>query len=335
MPPSRPSPINSPSLTRAEVNGLIDLQSKLLGEALERIQREMSLQNENLSSRLGEAIRSLEFAHKEIEDLKAREEAARRGAEELKDRLSALSRENADLKSDLARMTERLDYQDDQGRRNNLRFSGIPEERGETWEMCQRKLSDLLRQHLHITPKIERAHRVGRPTHDRPRDIVAKFASFVDREAVFKDKAKFKNAPGRVFVNEDFCAGTIKARKDQLEQLRQARSEGKNAFFSYRKLVVTERQRPRAPPDSALPMPPPGTAFDPLRLPTPLQSRPRPASLSDQPSPLMQRPSGPCFNTPPPARHSYSTVLRSPVGATALGPPTPFSPVSQRLRNKK
>jgi len=317
------------------VNGLIDLQSKLLGEALERIQREMSLQNENLSSRLGEAIRSLEFAHKEIEDLKAREEAARRGAEELKDRLSALSRENADLKSDLARMTERLDYQDDQGRRNNLRFSGIPEERGETWEMCQRKLSDLLRQHLHITPKIERAHRVGRPTHDRPRDIVAKFASFVDREAVFKDKAKFKNAPGRVFVNEDFCAGTIKARKDQLEQLRQARSEGKNAFFSYRKLVVTERQRPRAPPDSALPMPPPGTAFDPLRLPTPLQSRPRPASLSDQPSPLMQRPSGPCFNTPPPARHSYSTVLRSPVGATALGPPPPFSPVSQRLRNKK
>jgi len=186
------------------VNGLIDLQSKLLGEALERIQREMSLQNENLSSRLGEAIRSLEFAHKEIEDLKAREEAARRGAEELKDRLSALSRENADLKSDLARMTERLDYQDDQGRRNNLRFSGIPEERGEAWEMCQQKMSDLLRQHFDITPRSERALHVGRSTHDRPRNIVAKFASFVDREAVFKDKAKFKNAPGRLFVNEDF-----------------------------------------------------------------------------------------------------------------------------------
>ncbi|ROT63207.1 putative myosin light chain kinase, smooth muscle-like [Penaeus vannamei] len=231
-----------------------------------------------------------------------------------------LRKETRDLRRALARSEERADYQDDQGRRNNLRFSGIPEEQNETWQQCQQKLGHLLQQHLNLAPVIERARRVGKPSHDKPRDIVAKFASFGDRDAVFKKKANFKNAPVFVFVHEDFCAGTIKARKDQMEQLKQARSEGKHAYFNYRKLVVTERSHPRSQPDSALP----------------LQSRSSRASLSDPPSPMLRRPSTPAHNAPGP----FASAPKTPEGASG-NDTSPrqedslFSPLSQRLRSKQ
>lgn len=73
----------APRPSRSEVTGLIGLQSKLLREATERLHSEMSRQNESLNSRLGEAIRSLEFAHAEITELKARDAKARRANDEL------------------------------------------------------------------------------------------------------------------------------------------------------------------------------------------------------------------------------------------------------------
>lgn len=54
---------------------------KLLGEAIGRLQRQMSHQNGSLNIRLGETIRSLEFSHAEITELKARKADARQVSE--------------------------------------------------------------------------------------------------------------------------------------------------------------------------------------------------------------------------------------------------------------
>nr|XP_027232419.1 ankyrin repeat domain-containing protein 12-like [Penaeus vannamei] len=287
---------------------------KVIGDIKDEVKRK------ELEIRQVEIHAGLEFTHANIPELEAREADARRASDALRTRTEALAKETRDLRRALARSEERADYQDDQGRRNNLRFSGIPEEQNETWQQCQQKLGHLLQQHLNLAPVIERARRVGKPSHDKPRDIVAKFASFGDRDAVFKKKANFKNAPVFVFVHEDFCAGTIKARKDQMEQLKQARSEGKHAYFNYRKLVVTERSHPRSQPDSALP----------------LQSRSSRASLSDPPSPMLRRPSTPAHNAPGP----FASAPKTPEGASG-NDTSPrqedslFSPLSQRLRSKQ
>jgi len=98
MAPNRPSPpTNAAHPCRSEITDLIDLQSKLFGEAIERLHREMSHQNKSLNTRLGEAIRSLEFAHADITELKAREADARRASDELQTRMEALAKENRDL----------------------------------------------------------------------------------------------------------------------------------------------------------------------------------------------------------------------------------------------
>ena len=80
MAPKGPSPPAKPlpPVHREEVITLIDLQSKLLGEAIERIQRENSHQNESLNTRLGEVIKNLEFAQADIAEMKGREAVLRR-----------------------------------------------------------------------------------------------------------------------------------------------------------------------------------------------------------------------------------------------------------------
>lgn len=41
---------------------------------------------------------------------------------------------------------------------------------------------------------------MGKPSHDKTRDVVAKFARFGGRDAVFKKEVNFKNAPVFLFV---------------------------------------------------------------------------------------------------------------------------------------
>ena len=80
----------------------------------------------------------------------------------------------------------RLDYLEDQSRRNNLRVDGLPEDECENWEKTSRKVTLLVKDKLGIpgTISIERAHRVGRQQADRPRTIVARFWNYTDKENI-------------------------------------------------------------------------------------------------------------------------------------------------------
>ncbi|MPC81527.1 hypothetical protein E2C01_076148 [Portunus trituberculatus] len=45
----------------------------------------------------------------------------------------------------------------------------------------------------------------------------------------------------RIYVNEDLCTASQEIKKAQLPQLKQAKSEGKVAFFRHTKLIIKER----------------------------------------------------------------------------------------------
>jgi hypothetical protein len=85
--------------------------------------------------------------------------------------------------------------------RDNLVFCGIHEER----EDCEKILQEFLRNKLKISQDIsfERVHRTGKPDEFsvKPRNIVAKFSFFKDRELV-RQRAPRKLKGSNIWINE-------------------------------------------------------------------------------------------------------------------------------------
>lgn len=136
---------------------------------------------------------------------------------------------------------DRCNYQEDYNRRNNLQFIGIEEKQeGETWEQSATLVSKLLEEKLEMPNiQLERAHRVGQRGDHRARPIVARSEKFCDRETVLRNVHKLRGT--RIFVNEDLCPASHNIRKAQLPAMKQAKSEGKLAFFRHTKLMIKEK----------------------------------------------------------------------------------------------
>ena len=158
------------------------------------------------------------------------------------------------LSNDTEKMKLKLEYLENQNRRNNLRIDGIPEDRYETWEQTEEKVKSILLNKLKLEeqPLIERAHRIGRRRNSddstsgqgsnvrlRPRTIVCKFYDWKLKEAILKSARR--NKPEGIFINEDLAENTIKKRKDQLPRLKEAKQQGKIAYFVLDRLVIKDR----------------------------------------------------------------------------------------------
>ncbi|XP_040062185.1 uncharacterized protein LOC120837076 [Ixodes scapularis] len=125
----------------------------------------------------------------------------------------------------------RFDDAENHSRRNNLIFYGIPNSTGpETFAQSEQLVIRHCRDHLNITidPKeIERAHRLGHHTSDRPRPVIVKFTFYKTKDTILSNGRKFK---GTSFsVGEDFSRPVQNARKHLL-----AFAKSKNTPFSLR-----------------------------------------------------------------------------------------------------
>ncbi len=138
-------------------------------------------------------------------------------------------------------LEDRANYQEDYNRRNNLQIVGVEEpSEGETWEQTAVKVSELLTNKLELPNiELERAHRVGQRDAHRHRTIVARFTRYGDREAVMRNVTKLKGT--RIYITEDLCPASQNIRKAQIPAMKQAKSEGKVAYFRHTKLIIKER----------------------------------------------------------------------------------------------
>lgn len=215
---------------------------KLLLEAHERAFRSaMDVVIDQLKGRIQitegtitELIKSLEFSQAEINDLKNQVKVLQKADTEKQVEIDS-------LKSTMVDLQQRVNYQEDYSRRNNLRISGIQElSGGETWEQTSVSVSKLFEETLQLPPiNLERVHRVGTITPSRPRTIVARFVNFGDREAVMRNARKLKGTG--VYINDDLCPASQQVKRDQLPLLKQARQEGKVAYFKYTKLIIKDK----------------------------------------------------------------------------------------------
>ena len=222
---------------------------------------------------MAELKASLEFAHAEVLDTK--EQLA-----SLKSSIKNNNEQHQQLQPAVTELARRLDYMDDQGRKVNLRFCGIPEQPHETQEQAQVKVMRLLQSKLNTSPDIQVAHRIGKPSASKPRDILAKFRSVNDRDAVHRKRTAMKGT--NIFINEDLCPGTVAARQAQMQQYHDARRAGKQVYWNYRKLVVRDFSPRRPSQHQGRPTPsPPATVTTTYNNPTTSTSTATPSNNSN------------------------------------------------------
>ena len=127
---------------------------------------------------------SLEYSQQDIDDLK---EAA--------DAIDDMDKELKDIQRSLHKHEEKLEYLQNQNRRNNVHIDGIPKEDNETWLNTETKAKEVLQERLHLSFElvIERVHRTGtrsRPgaadgINTRPRTIVCCLHDWKQKDEIF------------------------------------------------------------------------------------------------------------------------------------------------------
>ena len=154
------------------------------------------------------------------------------------------------LNSDKKRMQDSILYLQSQSMRNNLVFSVITEDNHENPEATEVKVRHFMVEKLKIAQDIvdgfqlERVHRMGSNSSGtyataRPRNVVAKFLHFKDRETVRRARMNLKGTG--YFVNEQFPKEISDRRRELLPKMHQAKRDGKTSWLSYDTLYIDGR----------------------------------------------------------------------------------------------
>ena len=87
--------------------------------------------------------------------------------------------------------------------------------------------------------EIERVHRAGRKSRNKPRTIACKLVRFKGKQNILR-KAKLLKGTN-IFINEDYCLDTVEYRKELWEEVKVLRSQGKMAYLNYRSIVSRDK----------------------------------------------------------------------------------------------
>lgn len=171
--------------------------------------------------KIGDITKELQETTKRVGEAEQRISAVEDTNTEMEKRVSYLEKAVASVAS----LRERLDDQEDRGRRNNLRIVGLPESSEGT--SAKHFMEPWIPQVLGLTTKagkvkLERAHRVGviRRGDDvrKPysRVMIVRFHHYGDRERVVEAARRAKSVHfegSRIFFFQDFSNGTQQKRR--------------------------------------------------------------------------------------------------------------------------
>lgn len=219
---------------------ILNSQDQAYRTALELFMKQIGEDLRFYKNNMDDLKRSLEFTQAEVHDLKLDVKRLEGERKEARDEVAHLRGQVVKSEDGAKKLEDRLDYQEDYNRRNNLHITGIEEQEGETWEQTAVKVKKLLESKLQLqNTDLERAHRVGLRRAHGPRPVVARFSRFSDREAVIRNVTKLRGT--KIYINEDLCPASQAIKREKLPLLKQARSEGKIAYFSHTKLIIKDR----------------------------------------------------------------------------------------------
>ena len=144
---------------------------------------------------------------------------------------------------------DQLEYLENQSRRCNVRIIGLPEDKQQekTWDDTEHVVKKALKETLKLEKNIDikRCHGVnhrqqsGSSHNNEPRPIVAKIASWKDKEIILMKAREFK--PKGVKFVPDLSSRTIQKRKEKVPDPLAARKAGNIAYFILDRLVIKEK----------------------------------------------------------------------------------------------
>ena len=140
---------------------------------------------------------------------------------------------------------EKIREMEDRSRRNNfnLRFHGIDEVNGETWEDTEEHFLNLLENRLQIKNVIiERTHRIFRKgmNSTKPRSIIIKLLDYKykDKKLILDNAKKHKGSGVNIY--EDLSAETMAIRNGLWPEVKRLRDADKFAIIKYDKIYKRE-----------------------------------------------------------------------------------------------
>lgn len=247
-------------ITVEDIKVMFEVQQKAYKDIAELLMADMNGKMKSLEQQNQELLHSLEFTQREVDSLKIENKSLKEDLHKVKGELNKV----IVFDEKIRKINDRLDYQEDYSRRNNLRFDGVEEKPNETWEETEDRIQRVLRDKLNLgAVRLERAHRVGPRVplgSNRPRTVVARFTSFGDRQEALRNSSKLKNT--HIYINEDLCETSVQLRKAQLPELKKARQEGKIAYFSHTKLIIRDRREQQSGDETVSSQPSGGQGTD-------------------------------------------------------------------------
>ena len=183
---------------------------------------------------------SLQYAHAEIEDLKAKADVTESQQQKINDNQGRI---NSELK-ELQRRHIKLECH---SRRGNLKFLGVKEGERESNRDTEMILHDFMCTKLKIPPEdlkeiyFDRVHRISTHTRDGrnsgPRPIIVKLSAYQDKNFI---KSFIKNIPKgtNIGISDDFPKEVDEMRKKLYPVLKAAKREKKEAYIKVEQLLI-------------------------------------------------------------------------------------------------
>ena len=241
----------------------------------------------NTTSLLLEIRRDVKKMNKKFDSLEKSVRTLKHDSKLLKEQNAYLTKQVSELQTTVLQLESRTretekknERLEAQSRRDNLRFHGLDDKMGETWEESETKVRDYISNGLGIdesTIRVERAHRIRSKISPRP--IIVKFSHYKDRDKVLKvyrekrktqrndqtvqadaatngaDENRTDKQPEitrQIRVSEDFPERVVKACSRLYSFLKSSLESGRQAFLRYDCLIVDgqefeydyERERP-------------------------------------------------------------------------------------------
>ena len=125
-------------------------------------------------------------------------------------------------------------------RRENLKFTGIPEDQNESNYGTEKKIREIVVKKLEIEHgyeiEFQRCHRLNVKSDTKSRDIIVRFLWFQDREQVWKNKYKLKST--NIIMKEDFPMEVENRRSRLYQIMKAAKKNNHKAKMIADKLII-------------------------------------------------------------------------------------------------
>lgn len=172
-----------------------------------------------------------------IQTLEITEAVTKSVSNNMDEKIAVILEENKSLKTKVEVMQQKINYLEDEKRKNNLIFFGVSEA-----EQDSNIIDYIIRvigKEAKITlqpSEINRAYRLG-PKGSKTRPVLVSFTTTWKRNLILGNRNKFGSS---IYIKEDHSKETLEKRKELIPQMLQERQKGKIAFIKKDKLIVKD-----------------------------------------------------------------------------------------------